>query len=273
MSPSLTRFCRSLTNLLNLREREYLDREFAKAIECAILQAAISGKLTKQHPEDGTAAELLEQIAAERDALVKVGKLKKHKSLPPVTDDEEYFDIPDTWEWTRFSELAIEVCTGPFGSALHRRDYVDDGTPVINPSNIVGDTFVPTVFVNEETSARLSSFALAHGDLVIGRRGEMGRSAVVSEAEAGWLCGTGCFYAKSGENHVFDYVALTLKAPSVRAQLSSSSLGTTMQNLNQTTLRRLPLAVPSRREQLRIDAKLGQLKAPMRSLQQLLQNA
>ena len=87
------------------REREYLDREFAKAIERAILQAAISGKLTKQHPEDGTAKGLLETIKTERQQLEKEGKIKKQKSLPPVDKTDEPFDLPDSWVWSRLGRV------------------------------------------------------------------------------------------------------------------------------------------------------------------------
>lgn len=87
------------------REREYLDREFAKAIERAILQAAISGKLTKQHPEDGTATELLETIKTERQQLEKEGKIKKQKPLPPVDKADEPFELPGMWAWVRLGEI------------------------------------------------------------------------------------------------------------------------------------------------------------------------
>ena len=87
------------------REREHLDREFAKAIERAILQAAISGKLTKQHPEDGTAEELLEQIAKERQQLEKEGKIKKQKPLPQVGKADEPFELPESWSWVRLGEI------------------------------------------------------------------------------------------------------------------------------------------------------------------------
>ena len=78
----------------------------ADRLRAAILQAAISGKLTDQRPEDGTATELLEQIAAERAALVKAGKLKKRKPLPPITDEDRPFPIPSNWVWARFGEAA-----------------------------------------------------------------------------------------------------------------------------------------------------------------------
>jgi len=131
------------------REREYLDREFAKAIERAILQAAISGKLTKQHPEDGTAEELLETIKTERQQLEKEGKIKKQKPLPPVDKTDEPFNLPDSWVWSRLgrvfnmqagknvavgniSEVGEYPCYGGNGIRGYVADYNRDGTyPII----------------------------------------------------------------------------------------------------------------------------------------------
>ncbi|MSS85309.1 hypothetical protein FYJ24_11200 [Actinomycetaceae bacterium WB03_NA08] len=127
------------------REREHLDREFAKAIERAILQAAISGKLTKQHPEDGTADELLETIRSERQQLEKEGKIKKQKPLPPVDKTDEPFALPGSWAWSRLghvfnmqagknvavgdiSEVGEYPCYGGNGLRGYVADYNRDGT-------------------------------------------------------------------------------------------------------------------------------------------------
>lgn len=127
------------------REREHLDREFAKAIERAILQAAISGKLTKQLPEDGTATELLETIRAERQQLEKEGKIKKQKPLPPVDKADEPFALPGSWAWSRLghvfnmqagknvavgdiSEVGEYPCYGGNGLRGYVADYNRDGT-------------------------------------------------------------------------------------------------------------------------------------------------
>lgn len=115
------------------REREYLDREFAKAIERAILQAAISGKLTKQHPEDGTAEELLETIKTERHQLEKEGKIKKQKPLPPVDKADEPFKLPDSWEWAQIGS-AIDLING---RAYKQQELQTSGKwPVLRVGNL-----------------------------------------------------------------------------------------------------------------------------------------
>lgn len=115
------------------REREYLDREFAKAIERAILQAAISGKLTKQHPEDGTAEKLLETIRIERQQLEKEGKIKKQKPLPPVDKTDGPFDLPDTWEWAQIGSI-VDLING---RAYKRQELQTSGKwPVLRVGNL-----------------------------------------------------------------------------------------------------------------------------------------
>src|ERR1700742_353191 len=102
------------------------------------------------------------------------------------------------WRNVTLGELCDEdkgdIRTGPFGSQLHESDYCEIGTPVVMPKDIA------TGRVDEATIARvsldhverLSHHRLAKGDIVYGRRGDIGRKALVSEREAGWLCGTGC---------------------------------------------------------------------------------
>ena len=88
-----------------------LNAEFPDKLRKSILQQAVQGKLTERDPADEPASELLKRIKAEKEALIKVGKIKKEKPLPAITDDEKPFDIPDTWEWVRLSDVA-EVSRG-----------------------------------------------------------------------------------------------------------------------------------------------------------------
>ena len=70
-----------------------------KALRSRILDLAIQGKLTEQLPSDGTAEELYQQIQAEKQALIKEGKIKKKKPLPEISADEVPFEIPSNWKW------------------------------------------------------------------------------------------------------------------------------------------------------------------------------
>ena len=72
----------------------------------SILQLAIQGKLVEQRPEEGAAEELYRQIQAEKQALIKAGKIKKEKPLPEITEDEVPFEIPESWKWVRLGSIS-----------------------------------------------------------------------------------------------------------------------------------------------------------------------
>ena len=83
-----------------------LNTAFPEQMKKSILQQAIQGKLVEQDPNDESATVLLERIKAEKAALVKAGKIKKDKPLPPITEDEIPFDIPDSWMWVRLGDIS-----------------------------------------------------------------------------------------------------------------------------------------------------------------------
>ena len=86
-------------------ELEKLKAAFPGDMKAALLQAAIQGKLTEQLPEDGEAADLINQIAKEKSQLIKEGKIKKEKPLPEITPEEVPFDIPENWQWVRLGSI------------------------------------------------------------------------------------------------------------------------------------------------------------------------
>ena len=91
----------------------------------SILQLAIQGKLVEQRPEEGTAQELFAQIQAEKQRLIKAGRLKKEKPLPEITEDEKPFDIPESWMWVRVGDCG-SWGSGATPSRTHLEYY--DGT-------------------------------------------------------------------------------------------------------------------------------------------------
>ena len=88
-----------------------LNAEFPDKLRKSILQQAVQGKLSERDPADEPASELIKRIKTEKEALMKSGKIKKEKPLPEITEDEKPFDIPETWEWVRLSDVA-EVARG-----------------------------------------------------------------------------------------------------------------------------------------------------------------
>lgn len=161
--------------------------------------------------------------------------------------------------------------TGPFGSALHKSDYVTDGTPIINPMHIVDGLIVPTVrmTVTDNAVRMLSDFCVKPGEIVIGRRGDMGRCAVVREKHAGWICGTGSMIIRPERTNA-DFLQRVLSSPKVVGAIEDAAVGTTMVNLNQGTLANLKIQFPPRNEQDAIAAALSDVDALIAGLEKLI---
>ena len=138
---------------------------------------------------------------------------------------------PYGWDKARLSDLA-EIKIGPFGSLLHKDDYFENGHPLINPSHIIDGKVVPDskLTVSEEKYCDLSSYQMKKGDVVLGRRGEMGRCAVVPED--GMLCGTGSLFIRSNGKLRPEFIQKIISYPTFKLQIEDMSVGVTMQNLN-----------------------------------------
>ena len=234
-----------------------------KALRQTILNLAVRGKLVEQDPEDEPASELLKQVELEKTRLVKMGKIRKRKTSEPTPPDSLAFELPSGWATAKFSDVLTQLQTGPFGSSLHQNDYEVGGTPVINPASMQDGKIVPVekMAVGADTLGRLATFKLRAGDIVMGRRGEMGRCAVVTEQENGWLCGTGSLILRLPRCLYPEYLAMLIGSPYVREYLGGSAVGATMQNLNQSILLKMGIGLPPLAEQRRIVAKVEELMA------------
>ena len=129
------------------------------------------------------------------------------------------------------SDLA-DIRIGPFGSLLHKEDYIEGGHPLLNPSHIVDGKVSPDdkLTISDEKYEELSAYQLKAGDVVMGRRGEMGRCAVVSEE--GFLCGTGSILIRTKGEVTADYIQKIISFPSFKKTIEDMAVGQTMPNLN-----------------------------------------
>lgn len=226
----------------------------------AILNLAIRGRLVLQDPNDEPAAEILARI---KDAKKQLSRGGKAGNTPSALKPNELSKVPPGWQAVRFQEILLTLQTGPFGSSLHQHDYEEGGIPVINPASIQNERIVPIdkMAVGRKTFERLATFKLQKNDVVMGRRGEMGRCAVVTEKEAGWLCGTGSLILRFTEDISPWFIAKLMAAPSIREYLRGASVGATMQNLNQSILCGMIIGLPPLAEQHRIVTKVEELLA------------
>jgi type I restriction enzyme, S subunit len=204
---------------------------------------------------------LIELLREERTALITDAVTK---GLDPsvamkVSGVEWLGEIPAHWEVKRIRDIADALQTGPFGSQLHADEYVVGGYPVINPANLRDGELVqdPECTVDDATAARLAHHCLRDGDILFARRGELGRCGLVTQAEEGWLCGTGCLrlrvrVAMAGPR----FLMRLLSTSGVADWLDLQSVGATMQNLNTAIIGRIPIVVPPTIEQEAIAAFL-----------------
>jgi len=156
-------------------------------------------------------------------------------------------EIPEGWSVIKLKNASNIIQTGPFGTQLHAHDYVISGIPLLNPKHMVNGHIYPEdeCSVSTATLERLSKYKLIKGDLILARRGELGRCAVINDREDGWLCGTGSIMVrlKTGVLNV-EYLYQFISGQGVAETLSLSSVGSTMDNLNTTILGELFVLVP-----------------------------
>lgn len=89
-----------------------LNTEFPDKLRKSILQQAVQGKLTERDPSDEPAIELLDRIRAEKAKLIAEGKIKKEKIIPVISEEDQLFDIPDTWTWTTIADTCTNIQYG-----------------------------------------------------------------------------------------------------------------------------------------------------------------
>ena len=139
------------------------------------------------------------------------------------------------WPLVRLDTIA-DIKIGPFGSLLHKEDYIEGGHALVNPSHIVDGKIVadPKLTISEDKYAELSSYALQLDDIVLGRRGEMGRCAVVYEE--GLICGTGSMIIRPGSKMKSYFLQNIMSSSSFRRVIETNAVGITMKNLNVPTV-------------------------------------
>lgn len=154
---------------------------------------------------------------------------------------------PKGWPEATLNELCHRIQIGPFGTQLHQEDYVSGGIPLINPTHIVNGNIVPDInlTVSEEKYLQLSEYHMSIGDIVLGRRGEMGRCARISDIENGYLCGTGSLFLRPDKTKINSiFLEKTLSSKSAKSRFERASQGATMPNLNKAIVGGFKIGIP-----------------------------
>ena len=206
-------------------------------------------------------------IAKRRQQLDKLDLLVKSKFVEMFGDPVRN---PYGYPKVALAELA-EIKIGPFGSLLHKDDYIEGGHPLLNPSHIVGDKINPDdkLTISEQKYMEMSAYHLKTGDVVMGRRGEMGRCAVVPSD--GFLCGTGSLIIRTKGEVTADYIQKIISFPSFKKTIEDMAVGQTMPNLNVPIVSKFQIIKPPRSVQDSYYAFLQQADALKQSMQKSLE--
>lgn len=173
-------------------------------------------------------------------------------------------------DWSVPLRSAVSLIqTGPFGSQLKSDEYEPGGIPVINPSHIVAGHIAPdpNVAISPAKAANLARHEFLQGDIVAARRGELGRCAVVSSRESGYICGTGSALIRPRPDRLHSgYLALAYRSRRNREALGLASVGSTMDNVNADIIGALRMPVPPLEVQHTILASLDEQTARIDAL-------
>ncbi|EFS5017070.1 restriction endonuclease subunit S, partial [Salmonella enterica] len=235
------------------------------ALKQTILQLAVMGKLVPQDPNDEPASELLKRIAQEKAQLVKDGKIKKQKPLPPISDEEKPFKLPDGWEWRRLGEL-IESIDAGWSPACSSEPAAPGEWGVLKTTAVQSLEY--REYENKSLPKNKSprpQLEVKAGDILITRAGPKNR------------VGISCLVEKTRENlmisdkiirfHLISedisakYISLCLNygVTSLYLENSKSGMAESQMNISQDILKMAPVAIPTTHEQLKIIDKINEM--------------
>lgn len=193
-------------------------------------------------------------ISLRKQQLAKLDELVKSQFVGMFGD---VVNNEKEWETTTLDKVA-EIRIGPFGTMLHKEDYIPNGHALVNPSHIhEGQIIVDNeLTVSDEKYEELSAYKLQLGDIVLGRRGEMGRCAVVYQE--GLLCGTGSMIVRPNHIMMPYFLQSIIASPAYKKIIEDKSVGVTMMNLNVPIVSKLSIPLLPQELQKRFVSYMNQ---------------
>ena len=236
-----------------LRKVESSTQQYAKLqtlLKSKVLDLAMRGKLVEQDPNDEPASVLLEKIKAEKEQLIKEKKIKKSKPLPPITDEEKPFEIPDSWEWVRLGEV-IELISGrDIPKKFHLATQEKDSVPYITGASNINDN--GKIHISEWVNK--PSVIVNKGVILLSVKGTIGKLAELDIKRA--------HIARQimGINNIFNlnknYEKLFIESYIQELKNKAKSM---IPGISREDLLLISFPVPPLEEQGRIVAKVGRL--------------
>ena len=240
---------------------EEFNRRFPADMQKSILQMAIQGKLVEQRPEEGTGEELYRQIQAEKQALIKAGKIKKEKPLPEIAEDEAPFEIPEGWKWCRLLDLCSLI--GDIDHNMPKSVDKNHGVLFLSAKDLLDDgsiNYTDNVkYISNEDYDRLSRKVKPQlGDIVYSRIGACLGKARTVKSEVKFLVSYSCCIIRSIQIDV-DYLRYYLESPIILAHSVKARQSIGVPDLGMGEIKKYFIALPPLAEQKRIVERLEEL--------------
>lgn len=243
---------------------EEFNKRFPGDMQKSILQLAIQGKLVEQRPEEGTGEELFQQIQAEKQALIKAGKIKKEKPLPEIAEDEIPFDIPDSWRWVTFGEISNILGTGLVRSSneqyIHAQYYY---FKMNNIGNFDGQCHFENMNMIHASEEEFQRYKIEQSDFLFNTRNSrelVGKTAVVPAINLPIILNNNILKIRFFGGILPEYINCFFNSPLGRMQITKFITNTTnVAAIYQRQLITLLIPLPPLAEQKRIVAKLEEI--------------
>ncbi|WP_243419841.1 restriction endonuclease subunit S [Lactobacillus helveticus] len=232
-----------------LRKVETSTRQYAKLqtlLKSKVLDLAMRGKLVPQDPNDEPASVLLEKIKAEKAELIKEKKIKKTKPLPPITDDEKPFAIPDSWEWVRLGDV-LDVRDGTHGTPK----YVSDGVPLVTAKNLRNGKidFSNIKYISESDAKKINERSQVNeNDVLFAMIGTIGNPVLVNTDRIFSIKNVALLKANTLINMRFVYMYIL----TIQDLLLKNASGGNQKFLSLRKINKLPFSLPPLPEQVKI---------------------
>ncbi|EMF4509423.1 restriction endonuclease subunit S [Morganella morganii] len=226
-----------------------------------ILQLAVMGKLVPQDPNDEPASELLKRIEQEKAELVKEGKIKKQKPLPPVSDEEKPFELPEGWVWCRLAELVAikggkrvsngyKLLTEPTPHVYIRVADMKDGT--IDLSDLK--------YIDEEMHQKIKNYIITKDDIYMTIVGAtIGKCGTVPALLDGMNLTENAARLIPSKLISKDYLYLCLRSDLCQEQFIDKTMQVGVQKMALNRLANTLIALPSTNESLRIRDRVKEM--------------
>lgn len=247
-----------------------LNVNFPEMLRKSILQQAVQGKLTARDPSDEPASELLKRIQAEKAKLIAEGKIKKEKPLPPITEDDCPFEIPDIWKWVRLGDIVRYQ-----GGYAYKSDtYVkQSGNQVVRLGNVKNNALplsVSPVYIPDHIAEETEDYRIAEDTILFTMTGTKGKRdyfytcRIKEENLSGCKLylnqRVGCLSAYS--NIDLDWLTIVLQSEPILSQIFATATGNANQaNIGSANTLKLMIPLPPLAEQRRIVVRVEELLA------------